>query len=88
MIMVSSIRDSEFGKYMAQPDEVGGRETQSLYLIVSDADVVYKKAKTAGADILIDIKDESYGGRGFSCRDPEGHIWNFGTYDPWDPPKG
>ena len=88
MIMVSSIRDSEFGKYMAQPDEVGGRETQSLYLIVSDADVVYKKAKAAGADILIDIKDESYGGRGFSCRDPEGHIWNFGTYDPWDPPKG
>ena len=17
------------------------------------------------------------------CRDPEGHIWNFGSYDPW-----
>jgi len=26
---------------MKQPDEIGGAETQSLYLIVSDADVVY-----------------------------------------------
>ena len=29
------------------------------------------------------IKDEDYGGRGYSCRDSEGHIWRFGTYDPW-----
>ncbi len=40
-------------------------------------------AKAAGAKIVIDIKDEDYGGRGYTCRDPEGHIWNFGTYDPW-----
>lgn len=32
--------------------------------------------------IVIDIKDEDYGGRGFSCRDLEGHLWNFDTYDP------
>jgi len=19
------------------------------------------------------------------CRDPEGHVWNVGTYDPWKP---
>ena len=31
----------------------------------------------------IEIKDEDYGGRGFSCYDLEGHLWNFGTYDPW-----
>jgi uncharacterized glyoxalase superfamily protein PhnB len=22
------------------------------------------------------------GGRDFSCYDPEGHLWSFGTYDP------
>ena len=22
---------------------------------------------------------------GFTCRDLEGHIWTFGTYDPWGP---
>ena len=36
----------------------------------------------AGAQIVLDIKDEDYGGRGFTCRDPEGHIWSIGTYDP------
>ena len=25
---------------------------------------------------------ENSNGRGYSCRDLEGHIWNFGTYDP------
>ena len=37
----------------------------------------------AGAEIVIEIKDEDYGGRDYSCRDPEGHVWNFGSYDPW-----
>jgi uncharacterized glyoxalase superfamily protein PhnB len=31
----------------------------------------------------MEIKDEEYGGRGFTCSDPEGHLWSFGTYDPW-----
>jgi len=22
----------------------------------------------------------------FSCRDPEGHLWNIGSYDPWKAP--
>jgi uncharacterized glyoxalase superfamily protein PhnB len=85
MIMVGSAVDSEFGKLMKQPDEIGGFATQSPYVIVTDADVVYARAKLAGAVILIDIKDEDYGGRGFTCRDLEGHIWTFGTYDPWGP---
>ena len=83
MIMLGSVTDTEFGRLMKQPDEVGGCETQTTYVIVADADVVYARAKGAGAQILLDIKDEDYGGRGFTCRDPEGHIWNFGTYDPW-----
>ena len=44
---------------------------------------VYKKAKAAGAEMVLDIADMSYGGRAFTCRDPEGHIWNVGSYDPW-----
>ena len=83
MIMLGSVVDSEFGQLMKQPDEIGGAETQTPYVIVSDADAVYSSAKAAGAKIVIDIKDEDYGGRGFSCRDPEGHLWNIGTYDPW-----
>jgi uncharacterized glyoxalase superfamily protein PhnB len=84
MIMLGSASDSEFGRLMKLPDEIGGAETQTSYVVVSDADLVYRQAKAAGAEIILDIKDEDYGGRGFTCRDLEGHIWNFGTYDPWN----
>ncbi|HUG59676.1 MAG TPA: VOC family protein [Candidimonas sp.] len=83
MIMLGSASASQWGKLIKQPDEIEGAETQSAYIIVADADVLYDRAKAAGAEILLDIKDEDYGGRGFTCRDLEGHIWNFGTYDPW-----
>ena len=73
----------EWGRLIKQPDELGGVETQSAYVIVADADATYARAKEAGAEVILDIKDEDYGGRGFTCRDLEGHIWNFGTYDPW-----
>jgi uncharacterized glyoxalase superfamily protein PhnB len=82
MIMLGSVFDTEFGRLMKQPAEVGGFNTQSTYLVVNDADLVYGRALEAGAQILLDIKDEDYGGRGFTCRDPEGHIWSIGTYDP------
>jgi len=44
---------------------------------------IYARAKAAGAKFVLDIKEEDYGGRGFTCRDLEGHVWNFGTDDPW-----
>ena len=62
-----------------------GAETQSCYLVVDDVDLHYRHAKAAGAEIL-DITEYDYGGRGYSCRDPQGHIWDFGTYDPWQTP--
>jgi len=83
MIMLGSAdAESAWGKLIRQPEEVGA-ETQSAYIVVQDPDAIYARAKAAGADIVIDIKFEDYGGRGFSCRDPEGHLWNFGSYDPW-----
>lgn len=82
MLMLGSVVESAYGRLMRQPDEAGGC-TQSLYLVVEDADALYARAKAAGAEILIEIKDEDYGGRGFTCRDLEGHLWTFGTYDPW-----
>jgi len=83
MIMLGSVYQNEFGKNMKQPDEIGGCETQCPYVVVADADVIYARVKAAGAKIVLDIKDEDYGGRGFTCMDLEGHIWSIGTYDPW-----
>ena len=85
MIMLGSVpkQETDFGRLMKQPDEIGGAETQSSYVVVEDADAIHARAKAAGARIAIEIKDEDYGGRGFSCYDLEGHLWSFGTYDPW-----
>jgi uncharacterized glyoxalase superfamily protein PhnB len=82
MIMLGSARTDEFGK-LVKTARAAGAVTQSAYVIVPDADAHYARAKQAGAEIVLDIKDEDYGGRGYSCRDPEGQLWNFGTYDPW-----
>ena len=86
MIMLGDNREGPFGKLMKHPSEIGGCETQAPYVIVDDADAIYARAVAAGCEILIPIKDESYGGRGFTCRDLEGHVWSFGTYDPWQIP--
>jgi uncharacterized glyoxalase superfamily protein PhnB len=82
MIMVGSVKDTEYGRLLRQPRDVGG-ETQTVYVVVADVDAHYARAKKAGAEIVIDIKNEDYGGRDYTCRDPEGHIWTFGSYDPW-----
>ena len=87
MVMLGSVDDtSEFGRRMVQPDELGLRETQCPCVIVADADAHYAQARAAGAVIVDDIRDQDYGGRGYSCRDPEGHLWWFGSYDPWKDP--
>ena len=84
MVMLGSADNtSEWGRQIVQPDETGLRETQSPCVIVADCDAHYARARAAGATIVQDIADQDYGGRGYSCRDPEGHLWWFGSYDPW-----
>src|SRR3990170_376327 len=83
MVMLGPVRSSELDELMRQPDEIGGMETQSCYLVVEDVDAHYAKAISAGAEIVFELNSDDSGGRGYSCRDPQGHIWNFGTYNPW-----
>ncbi len=83
MIMLGSVNDNEYGRMMKQPSEIGGANTHGIYLVVKDPDSVCNQAKAAGAEIAMDIEDKDYGGRGFTCKDPEGHIWSVGNYDPW-----
>lgn len=86
MVMLGSLNENEYSNLMKQPDEIGGAETRSISLTVPDADAVYARVVQAGAEIVFNIEDKAYGGRGFTCRDPEGHIWDIGTYDPWQQP--
>jgi len=83
MIMLGSTRSDAYGRMITQPVDVGGVETQAPYLIVADVDAHCEQARAAGAAIVMEPEDQSYGGRLYACRDIEGHLWNFGTYDPW-----
>ncbi|MEO1190252.1 MAG: VOC family protein [Pseudomonadota bacterium] len=82
MIMLGSAREDSFGALQETAQSLGGC-SQSCYLLAADVDALCRRAAKAGAEIVVEPRDEDYGGRGFSCRDPEGQLWNFGSYDPW-----
>jgi len=79
MIMLGGTRDDEFGSFVGSPD---GNAGKSVYIAVDDADAAFARAKAAGAEILREPFDTSYGSRDFICADPEGVVWCFGTYWP------
>jgi uncharacterized glyoxalase superfamily protein PhnB len=78
-IMLGSTKDYDLG--MASPRSIGGG-TQSIYVIVEDPDAHFARARAAGAEIIRELTDQEYGSREYSARDPEGHVWTFGTYRP------
>jgi uncharacterized glyoxalase superfamily protein PhnB len=84
MVMVYSLNDTEYARAtrMKTVAQAGG-PTIGLYLIVDNVDAHAERARAAGADIFLGPDDKDYGGRGYSARDPEGHVWSFGDYDPW-----
>jgi uncharacterized glyoxalase superfamily protein PhnB len=86
MIMLGSQKDDDYGKGFKAPGELGNVETRSSYVIVKDADAVYARAEAAGAPIVRPLQNTDYGSREFTVKDPEGHSWSVGTYDPWATP--
>lgn len=53
-----------------------------LYVAIDDADAHCECARSAGAEIIVDLHDTDYGSRDYAARDPEGNVWSFGTYRP------
>lgn len=52
----------------------------SVYVVTDRPDELFGRASAAGAAVAQGLKDEDYGSRGFTVRDPEGNYWTFGTY--------
>ena len=82
MIMLGSEKDDEYGRGFKSPGEMGA-ETRSAYIVVADVDAVYAKAQAAGGVMVRPLQNTGYGSREFTVKDPEGHSWSVGTYDPW-----
>jgi uncharacterized glyoxalase superfamily protein PhnB len=81
MIMLLPASPSEGDGAEAKVEESTGSGAQSLYFVVDDAEDHHRRATAAGAAVL-ENGQYAFGGHGYSCRDPEGHIWHFGTYNP------
>ena len=84
MIMCGTARDDDWGQLVKPVAEVG-TTTGAAYVIVRDVDAHYARAKAAGAEIVRELENTPYGSREYAARDPEGQVWDFGTYDPWAP---
>lgn len=56
------------------------RGSASIYVVTDEPDALFERATSAGAEVVRGLRDEDYGSRGFTVRDPEGNLWSFGTY--------
>jgi len=85
MIMLGSDRPGEVREiYRWKTPQAAGGITMCVSAFVEDPDAHYARAKAAGAEIVKGPRDnEGYPGRAYDARDPEGNVWNFGSYDPW-----
>jgi uncharacterized glyoxalase superfamily protein PhnB len=79
IIMLGS---SDATRGMPSPKELGGASSVYINVYVPDPDAHHARAVAAGAEITFPLEDKDYGGRGYSCRDIEGHSWSFGSYKP------
>ncbi len=77
VVMLGSAKDEVQG--MRSPREAGG-VTGGLYVWMPEVDEHYGRARAAGAEIVLELREMEYGSREYTCRDPEGYLWSFGTY--------
>ncbi|MDX2286483.1 MAG: VOC family protein [Bacteroidia bacterium] len=89
MIMLgTTANETDFGKHLKQPREVGGHQTQCPFVMVADPEAHYARAAAEGARIVFELKSDESSGRSYSCHDPEGFLWSFGDYNPWTAAAG
>ena len=84
MIMVASLgRDGDFENSFLSPSKIGG-VTQCTSLYVEEPETIYKMAVESGTQIIDEMEDFQFGGKTFSCKDIESHIWVITSHNPWD----
>ncbi|VWX59974.1 conserved hypothetical protein [Burkholderiales bacterium 8X] len=87
MIMLGSDRPGGVTeKYRWKTAADAGCITMSICAVIDDPDAHCERARAAGAEIISEPSDNpGYPGRAYDARDLEGNVWNFGSYDPFDP---
>jgi len=74
---ITLMLSDEYPEYgIKGPDAIGSSVT--IHLHVDNADAAIANAVKAGAKVECEVKDQFYGERSGSIRDPFGHRWNIG----------
>lgn len=82
MVMLPRPGEGETGRLLTSVADAG-KPTGGFYVVVDDVDGHAAQARAVGAEILVEPRDRGHGGRDYTCRDHEGHVWTFGSYNPW-----
>jgi PhnB protein len=61
------------------PTTLGGTPV-SIMIYVEDVDTIFKQAIAAGGEEQKPVKDQFYGDRSGSLKDPFGHVWHVATH--------
>ncbi len=71
LMMGGGLPDKQFPADKLQPG--------ALHVYVEDADAVTKRAVTAGATLIDEPRDQDYGERSSTVKDPAGNVWYIAT---------
>lgn len=87
MLMLGSVSEGRrFDELITTVRDSGMLPTACIFLVIDDVDGAADRVVAAGGEILDPVTDQDHGGRAFTCADPEGNLWNIGSYDPWVSP--
>lgn len=75
---VTLMLSDEYPEYGIQGPATLGGTTFAMHLHVDDADALIRRAVEAGATLVREPKDQFYGERSGTVRDPSGHEWSIG----------
>jgi uncharacterized glyoxalase superfamily protein PhnB len=78
MVMLGSERPAAEGLFPAPEPGRGW-----VYISMDDVDAHHDHVKREGGEIAMELTNTDYGSRDYAVRDPEGNLWNFGTYNPF-----
>ncbi|MUL43732.1 glyoxalase [Streptomonospora sp. PA3] len=63
------------GDWTREPGNAG------MYVVTDHVDEIYERVRRSDAATVVrPLQDTDYGNHEFTCADPEGNLWSFGTY--------
>jgi uncharacterized glyoxalase superfamily protein PhnB len=84
LVMVGGLASAKHPEetWRKSPRQLGGANTQALFIYIDDADAHCARARAAGAKILtepttVDYGEDWWSDRSYEAEDLEGHHWHF-----------